>query len=122
MKIRMLLLTLMICVSGVASAHAKLESSAPADKSRVAAPKQLTLEFDDPVVITSLTLQHGKEKPAPIKFKQSPQTAYGFTIPMPALVPGDYVIAWKVESDDLHTSSGLIHFTVVPEGEHAKDR
>jgi methionine-rich copper-binding protein CopC len=122
MKIRLLLLPLMLLASAAATAHAKLDSSLPADKSRGPAPKQLVLEFDDPVVITSLTLQQGKQAAKPLKYTPSPQTVQGFTIPMPALAPGDYAIDWKVESDDLHTSSGTIHFTVVAAKEDAKDK
>jgi methionine-rich copper-binding protein CopC len=122
MNTRKLLLPLLLVVSAAVSAHAKLESSNPADKSRVTAPKQLVLEFDDPVVITSLTLQAGTEAAKPIKYTPSPVTVQGFTIPMPTLAPGDYVIAWKVESDDLHTSSGAIHFTVIAAKDDEKDK
>lgn len=122
MKIRNLLLPVLLLASTAASAHAKLESSMPADKSRVAAPKELAMGFTDAVVLTSLTLQHGKEPAKPLQLPESLQVEYGWKVPLPALAPGDYAIAWKAESDDTHTASGVIHFTVVAGGKDAQQK
>ncbi len=111
MKLRLFALSLLLAVSAMASAHAKLTASSPAEKSHVTAPEKLALTFTDSVVLTALTLQRGKE-PAK-KLELPPQADYGFNIPLPALAPGDYAVSWRVVSDDTHTSSGIIHFTVV---------
>ena len=111
MKLRIFALGLLMAASTLASAHAKLTASSPVEKSHVAAPDKLALTFTDSVVLTALTLQHGK---APAKKLDLPSQAdYGFNIPLPKLVPGDYAVAWRVVSDDTHVSSGTIHFTVV---------
>ena len=122
MKNRMLLLPLLLLVSAAAAAHAKLDYSSPAEKSRVTAPKELTMGFTDPVVITSLTLQRGADAAKPLKLPASKQTEPGFTIPLPALTPGDYVVTWKVETDDTHAASGMIHFTVVAAPAEAREK
>ena len=101
----------MMAVSTATWAHAALTGSDPADKSRVTAPQKVELVFDESVQLTSLTLQHGKEPaqtlPVPLP------SDYGFSVPLPQLAPGDYVIGWSVVSDDTHVSKGRIHFTVV---------
>ena len=121
MKTRTLLIPLLL-IPALAAAHAKLDYSSPAEKSRVTAPRELTLGFTDPVVITSLTLQHGADAAKPLKLPASKQTEPGFTIPLPALEPGEYVVAWKIETDDTHAASGMIHFTVVAAPAEAKEK
>ncbi|MEJ0099714.1 MAG: copper resistance protein CopC [Pseudomonadota bacterium] len=111
MKLRLFALSLLMTVSAIASAHARLTASSPAEKSQVTAPEKLALTFTDSVVLTALTLQRGKE--AVKKLGLPPQADYGFNIPLPALAPGDYAVNWRVVSDDTHVSSGTIHFTVV---------
>jgi methionine-rich copper-binding protein CopC len=111
MRVHMLALSLMMAASSTAWAHAALTGSNPADKSKVTAPKQVELVFDESVQLTSLTLQHGKEAAKPLKVPLP--SDYGFTVPLPQLAPGDYAIGWRVVSDDTHVSKGTIHFTVV---------
>ena len=114
MKVRPLVLSLMMVVSSAAWSHAALTGSTPADKSRGSAPPQVQLTFDESVQLTSLSVQHGKEaaKKLPVPLPSD----YGFTVPLPKLAPGDYVIHWSVVSDDTHVSKGNIHFTVVAGG------
>ena len=110
MKIRIIVLSLLMA-AGPAWSHTRLETSAPKDKSRVTAPAKVELAFDDNVQLTALTLQRGDEKARNLKV---PETwSYSFSVPLPTLAPGDYVVGWSVLSDDTHVASGKIHFTVV---------
>ncbi len=110
MKLHTFALALLLAASTTVSAHARLTASSPVDKSHVAAPDKIALTFTDSVVLTALTLQHGKEAAKPLALP--PQADFGFNIPLPALAPGDYVVSWRVVSDETHVSSGTFKFTV----------
>jgi methionine-rich copper-binding protein CopC len=117
MKIRILVLSMLMAVSGATLAHTRLEASNPKDKSQVAAPKTIELTFDESVKLTSVTLQQGDDKARPLKVPTP--YGYSFAVPLPSLTPGDYVISWSVLSDDTHVSSGKIHFSVVASEQHS---
>ncbi len=95
-----------------AGAHTHLVASVPADKSQVAAsPKEATLSFAEPVLMTSAKLgaADGTEMTlAPLP--QSPTT--DAHLPLPALKPGRYHLLWRATSDDGHVMTGDISFVV----------
>ena len=101
-------------VAELASAHAHLQSSTPADGSTLAAiPGSVSLQFAEPVQLTALAIQ-GKDitgqKLSPLP--TAPSTA--FTVALPAIGAGQYVVCWRAVSDDRHVMSGSIRFTVRP--------
>lgn len=114
MRIRPITLSLlMTAAAATAQAHTHLESSVPADKSRVQAPAAIELHFSEAAKLTALTLQKGKEaeqsiKPLPAK------AAADVSVPVPTLAPGDYVVSWRVAGDDGHVMTGKFGFTVDP--------
>lgn len=114
MKIRTLTLSLlMTAAAATAQAHTHLEGSAPADKSRVAAPAAIELHFSEAAKLTALTLQKGNEAAQPVK-PLPVKAAAELSVPVPALAPGDYVVSWRVAGDDGHVMSGKFGFTVDP--------
>ena len=113
MASRMLILLSLLGATAVAHAHAHLVESAPADKSRVAAPAAVELKFNEAVRLTALTLQHGKDAAKPLAPLPGKASAT-LTMPLPKLTAGDYVIAWRVAGDDGHIMSGKLAFTVDP--------
>jgi methionine-rich copper-binding protein CopC len=110
---RFLMVLSLLGAATAAQAHAHLEEATPADKSRVAAPAAVELKFNEDVKLTSLTLQHGKESAQPLKPLPDKASAT-LSVPLPALAAGDYVVAWRVASDDGHVMSGKLDFTVDP--------
>lgn len=113
MKRRVLTMMSLLLATTLAHAHAHLASSKPADKSRVAAPAAVELEFSEAVRVTALTLQQGSNAAKPL----SPVPAKAATtvsVPLPKLDAGHYVVAWRVTSHDGHIMSGSISFNVDP--------
>lgn len=98
--------------SGVASAHAHLHKSDPANNSTItAAPKNLALEFNEAVKLTALSLQKGDEKAKDLG--PLPTTAAKeITVAMPSIAPGSYIVKWRAMSDDNHIMSGKVLFTI----------
>jgi methionine-rich copper-binding protein CopC len=102
----------MLAVASVASAHAHLKQSTPAEGAVVStAPTQIVLTFNEPALVTSLSIQHDANQPE--KLGPVPKDAeVTITVPTPGLKPGKYVVTWRAISDDKHITSGQVRFTV----------
>jgi len=111
MRFRHTMMSLALIASATAVAHTHLESSVPADKSRVKAPTAIKLHFSEAAKLTALTLQKGKEAAVAVKPLPAAMAA-DISVPLPALADGEYVANWRVASDDGHVMSGKFAFTV----------
>jgi copper resistance protein C len=102
-----------ILVAGPCIAHAKLQSSAPADNAQLSeAPKTLTLKFSEAAQLAVLKLlRDGKEIPVPLdKGAKAGQT---FTLTLPTLAPGKYTVQWSaMAADDGHVTKGSFSFSI----------
>ncbi len=95
----------LLAFSAMASAHSSLKSS--------------ELKFSDLVQVKELSVQRKNEAAARAIKPLPEEWGSEFTVPMEPLPAGDYVVTWKVDTDDGHVSSGKINFTVTaPAGEH----
>ena len=115
MKIIVLLTALAgVLVSNLASAHAHLHMSMPANHSVVAeAPKQISLQFNEAVQLTAATIQKG-DGPATKLGPLPDAAAKEFNLAAPALEPGNYIVKWRALSDDGHIMSDKLLFTIGP--------
>lgn len=96
----------------LAYAHSELSASVPADKATLAeAPKEVVLDFSEPVNLTALSLERSGEAKQSLGPLPAAAAAH-FAIAAPALSSGDYVVDWRALSDDGHVMSGALHFTV----------
>jgi methionine-rich copper-binding protein CopC len=103
-----------IILAGPASGHAKLRSTSPsADAALLAAPKSLTLSFNENVRIAVLTLVSGG-KVIPVAVDRNAPAATQVTIPLPPLAIGKYEVRWSaLSSDDGHMTKGTFAFAIV---------
>lgn len=98
-----------------ASAHASLVKSDPAANATVAAPKAITLTFDEEVTpaFTGFDVMMGGGMKMPVKttVSKDKKTITGvFSGPVMA---GAYKISWHAAAaDDGHKSTGVLAFTV----------
>lgn len=110
------LLALAVCGIVVATpclAHAKLQSSSPANNAHLtAAPKTLTLNFSEAAKLAVLKLvQNGKD--IPIALDNNAKAGKTFTLTLPTLAPGTYTVQWTaVASDDGHVTRGTFAFSI----------
>jgi methionine-rich copper-binding protein CopC len=102
-----------IVAAGPCMAHAKLQSSSPANNAQLTeAPKTLTLKFSEAAQLAVLKLVHdGKEIPVPLdKGAKAGQT---FTLTLPALSSGNYTVQWSaMAADDGHITKGSFSFSI----------
>ena len=113
MKFTSVLIALTALVaSNMALAHAHLLKSEPADNTTVAAaPKSITLTFNEAAKLTTLSVEKDGEPPksvTPLPEASSKQAS----VALPALTAGHYVIKWRAMSDDNHVTSGQVQFAI----------
>jgi methionine-rich copper-binding protein CopC len=93
-----------------------LESSPVHDAVLARAPGQVTLRFNSKIEkrFTRVTLAAADQPPAPVALPESddPATPDRIVIPLRPLVPGVYVLRYRVLAVDGHITEGVLRFTV----------
>jgi methionine-rich copper-binding protein CopC len=94
-------------------AHARLLSTSPAAGAQLdAAPKVLTLRFDEDVQLAVLKLSVGGAD-VPVPFDRGAAAAAEVSIALPSLAPGNYRVQWSaLTADDGHVVKGTFSFVV----------
>jgi methionine-rich copper-binding protein CopC len=114
--LKAVLFTLALYSATVASpcmAHAKLQSSSPADGAHLSeAPKTLTLKFNEAAQLAVLKLvSGGTEIVVPVD--RTAKASQSFTLPLPGLPPGNYTVQWSaVAAGDGHVTKGSFAFSI----------
>ena len=101
-----------LLISGQTYGHAMLEKSSPANNAILsAAPKSINLTFGHQTKLVMLKLLKGKDA-IPVAVNASAADSKTFSIPLPALTPGQYQATWSTLSADGHPMKGTISFTI----------
>jgi methionine-rich copper-binding protein CopC len=111
MIIKAVLTGSMLLAATLAQAHTNLESSVPADNSKLAAPAAIELHFSEAARVTALTLQQGTAAAKPLKPLPA-KAAQHVSVPVTGLTAGEYTVNWRVAGEDGHVMSGKFSFTV----------
>ena len=99
--------------SGGAVAHSMIASSEPADGATVAqAPGRINVSFDSPLRIVSVTLTDGTGESYAVDPLAGRSAAETLAVEPPPLPDGRYELEWRGLSEDGHTLSDAIAFTV----------
>jgi methionine-rich copper-binding protein CopC len=115
---RTLLLALGLLFGQPLLAHNKLTATGPAaDAALDQAPQQLELSFNDATYLEQVELLAADGKAVELQFTAPAEAASHFSVPLPALGAGSYMVKWAVEGTDTHTMSGEFKFTVGAAGE-----
>jgi methionine-rich copper-binding protein CopC len=105
----------LLCATQSANAHAKLELSAPADKSTVSAIRVISLRFSEAIEpsLSSVRLVGANGIAIPIQVVAEGSDKTSLMVKLGgALEPGAYSVIWSVVSDDGHKTKGTVHFSV----------
>jgi len=101
---------------GTASAHAHLVKSTPAANATVAAPKAISLTFNEKLTPAfskfELVMPAMNAMAVPVKTAVSKDGMTITGMPQAALMPGVYKINWHAASSDGHKMDGAVDFTV----------
>ena len=102
-----------VLAAGSCLAHATLKSSTPAKNAQLAsAPKSITLNFSEEAKLASLKLVGGG-KSIVVPLEKGAKAAATFTVNLPSLISGAYVVQWTaVATDDGHITKGTFNFSI----------
>lgn len=111
---------LVMTITGVAFAHAFLETASPGAGARVEEPPaKLVLSFTEPIEGADVGVQVFNAAGALLASDKDPQTVIDWatiTLALPKLAPGSYHVVWDVELGGGHRTKGDYHFTIVAPG------
>lgn len=111
-----LTLAALTMATALASAHAKLQTSSPADGSAVTpAPALLRLKYNEPVEVAMSSVRITGPGNAAVALDQvaaDPADDKALVQALPKLAPGDYHVQWNTMGHDGHHTRGEIRFTV----------
>ncbi|WP_170470150.1 copper resistance CopC family protein [Ruegeria arenilitoris] len=96
----------------LAAAHSKSEATTPADGATVTEVSELSMRFDDPMRIISVTLT-SSDGDVEIERETGMDPATEFrAVPLEELTPGSYRFDWRGMASDGHPMQGSFSFTV----------
>lgn len=102
-----------IAASAPALAHTAVRETSIADNATLSAsPGSFTVTFSAATGLANVTLTNAAGREIALDYTPPRTRAATFTIPLPALTPGEYTIAWRTMASDGHVMPGAIHFTV----------
>ena len=112
--IKQTLLGLAVAITpALAFAHSKSEATTPADGATVTEVPELSMRFDDPMRIISVTLA-STEGDIEIERETGMDPAKEFrALPLEELAPGSYRFDWRGMASDGHPMQGSFSFTVI---------
>ncbi|MDY0882561.1 copper resistance protein CopC [Dongia soli] len=111
------LLMLVLLGAAPASAHAVLESATPSDRAVLQEPpRQFSLRFDEPVVVTDLRLVDQSGRLLSLTMTTADRVING-TI-AENMAPGTYTLSYRVISGDGHPVAGAVQFQIGAGAEH----
>jgi len=104
----------LVLSAGQAAAHARLVASSPAAEATVAAPKTITLTFNEKLVAAFSSFEvasaDGRATPVTTAISKDGKSITG--VLRGGLAPGAYKITWRAASADGHRMSGVLAFKV----------
>lgn len=117
---RNILVALTVFVASLAAtgaqAHAKIEAAEPkADSELAAAPKQISLHFNEKLepAFSKIALLDAKNAPIPLpKIAIDKQDSKSMSAQLPMLKSGQYLVRWSTMTHDGHKAKGEYRFRV----------
>ena len=113
---KLVTLAAMTTMSALAFAHAKLQSSTPADGATVAvAPSELRLAYNEPVEVAMSTIKVSGPGDAAVTLDKVTADSSDEKVlvqHLPKLSAGEYRVEWSTMGHDGHHRKGELRFTV----------
>ena len=106
-------LVVALAATPAALAHTPVHHTSIADKASLAtAPPIFTVAFEGKTGLASVSLTEASGKAVPLAYKPPSDPAGSFTIPLPRLAKGSYVLMWRTIGEDGHAMSGKVSFII----------
>lgn len=92
-------------------AHAKMVTSIPANNASYDTPlAAIELSFKAPSRLLKISLKKDDNRKIPLNFKPSAQAKDRFSIALPTLEKGDYILEWTILGNDGHKMKSKVTF------------
>lgn len=75
-------------------------------------PADFKIEFEHDSMITTIMLMTAENKMIALDYKPTKTLGKAFTVPLPQLAAGTYIVSWKSVAKDGHAMPGAVKFTV----------
>lgn len=96
-----------------AFAHTSIVSSNIEDGSQIeASPASFDFSFGADIGLAGLELETLDGDPVEIAFERTRETGKSFSVPLPMLESGTYVLKWSAVAKDGHVMKGEVVFTI----------
>lgn len=96
-----------------ALAHTHVQETNIAENATLGrAPATFTIVFSAATGLANVTLTDAAGRAVALNYTPPREMAASFAIPLPALTPGAYTIAWRTIARDGHAMPGAVHFTI----------
>lgn len=108
----------LIAASALIAAPTAFSHTAPAKTNIVnnakltEAPKTFTASLESEAGLAKVLLTDGAGKEIALDYTPSRQMGKSFTVPLPSLAAGSYMLAWTMMSKDGHAMDDMVHFTI----------
>ena len=101
-------------LAGTAFAHTTIiKSNIQAGAAKTEAPAMFEFSFVDDVGLAALDLETLSGERVDIGFERPSAKGRDFSVPLPAIGPGDYVLKWRAIAKDGHVMRGEIAFSIL---------
>ncbi|WP_296417035.1 copper resistance protein CopC [Pseudooctadecabacter sp.] len=112
--IKYTLVTLAVCLVPVmAFAHSKTDATTPADGAQVTEVPEVSMRFDDPVRVITVTLTSDAGEIGIDRETGMDAVTEFRALPTQALAPGSYRFDWRGMAADGHPMQGSFSFVIV---------
>ncbi|HVY88835.1 MAG TPA: copper resistance protein CopC [Hyphomonadaceae bacterium] len=96
-----------------AFAHTKVAKTSIENESTLAtAPDKFSFTLEHEATLASVALVDAKGKDVALNYTPPKAAATDFTVPLPKLANGFYMLTFKTLAKDGHAMSSMVHFTV----------
>jgi copper resistance protein C len=111
--IAMIAASLIALTSTSAMAHASITNSSIANGASVAAsPANFSVTFSAPVRLANVTITNGAGQSVPMNYRGPATPSAQFSIPLPRLAAGSYVMSFRAMGADGHVMAPQTRFTI----------
>ena len=102
-----------VTASPTAFAHNHVHKTSITENAQLAAsPAKFTVDFESKTTLARVVLTDAAGKAVPLAYVPPRKSAASYSIPLPKLPVGVYVLSWRTIARDGHAMPGMVHFTI----------
>lgn len=102
-----------LTASPAAFAHTHVQKTSITENARLAvSPARFTIDFGRKTTLAKIGLTDSSGNSIPLAYAPPRKPDASYSVPLPRLAAGEYVVSWRTIARDGHAMPGLVHFTI----------